>query len=196
MVFNHHVTVEGQLTERISARFSLPLPPTASNTDSEQQDVKQLSWASHQGVTGFTTVAKPCLPLALLQRKETISMKASVNDYNLLYHDIDPNQPIRPGIPGLCEEVTPNVKSWNELYSETVPWPHVWQVPYVGVGTPVAGGGVTTCNFPVRVEPLTTKVSGGVTTCNPSVRVEPLTTKVPGGVTTCNTSVRVEPPTT
>jgi len=159
MVFNHHVTIEGQTADRISARFSLPLPPIPLKADLESQEaVKQLSWGSYQEVTGCIPVAKPCLSLALRQWKETISMKASVNDYDLLYDHMDPNRPIRPGIPGICEEVTPNVKSWSELYSETVPWPHVWQVPFVGVGKPVASGGVTTCNIPVRVEPLTTKV--------------------------------------
>ena len=133
----------------------LPLSPT----DSELQEAgKQLSWSSYEEVTGCIPGAKPCQPLALPQWKEAISVKASVNDYDMLYHDMDPNKPIWPGIPGIREEVTPNVKSWGELYSETVPWPHVWQVPYVGVGEPVASGGVTTCDIPVRVEPLTTKV--------------------------------------
>ena len=65
---------------------------------------------------------------------------------------MDPNQPIRPGIPGLCEEIIPNVKTWDELFNETVPWPHVWQMPYIGVGEPVAGGGVTTRSIPVEEE--------------------------------------------
>ena len=77
---------------------------------------------------------------------------------------MDPNQPIRPGIPGLCEEITPSVKSWDELFNETVPWPHVWQMPYIGVGEPVAGGGVTTHGFRVEEEPrVRTKVPSGKT---------------------------------
>ena len=50
---------------------------------------------------------QPCSPLTRSQWKETTSIKASVNDYNLLYGHMDPNQPIRPKIPGVCEEVFP-----------------------------------------------------------------------------------------
>ena len=180
MVVNHHVTVEGQPTEKGSLWFSLPVPlsiPTPLMTELENQDVKQLlPQNSHQEITGTfgrmlvdvavddTAVSKdggelkvektiqPCPPLALPQQKQTTSIKASVDDYNLLFGHMDPNQPIRPGIPGLCEEITPSVKSWNELFNETVPWPHVWQMPYIGVGEPVASGGVTTHGFRVEEE--------------------------------------------
>ena len=101
-----------------------------------------------------TKTIQPTPPLALPQLKETTIIKASVNDYDMLYGDMDPNQPIRPEIPGLCEEVIPNVSSWNELFNETVPWPHVWQVPYIGVGEPAASGGVTTRDIPVREETM------------------------------------------
>ena len=181
MVVNHHVTVEGQPTEEGSLWFSLPLSPNAPTlltTELENQDVKQLlPQNSHQEVTGsfgrmlvdvsvddivvskdgaelkVEKTIQPCPPLALPQRKETTSIKASVDDYNLLFGNIDPNQPIRPGIPGLCEEIIPNVESWDELCEETVPWPYVWQMPYIGVGEPVASGGVTTRGFRVEEEP-------------------------------------------
>jgi len=188
MVGNHHVTVEGQPTEEGSLRLSLPLPlniPTPLMTECENQDVKQLlPQGSHQKITGTfgrmvvdvtvddTAVSKdggelkvkktikPCPPLALPQQKQTTSIKASVDDYNLLFGHMDPNQPIRPGIPGLCEEITPSVKSWDELFNETVPWPHVWQMPYMGVGEPVADCGVTTHGFRVKEEPrVRTKVA-------------------------------------
>ena len=181
MVVNHHVTVEGQPSKEVSVWFSLPLSPntpTLLTTELENQDVKQLLvQSSHQEITGtfgrmlvdvtvddivvskdggelkVEKTIQPCPPLALPQRKETTSIKASADDYNLLFGHMDPNQPIRPGIPGLCEEITPNIKSWDELFNETVPWPYVWQMPYIGVGEPVAGGGVTTHGFRVKDEP-------------------------------------------
>jgi len=192
MVVNHHVTVEGQPTEKGSLWFSLPLPlniPTPLMTELENQDVKQLlPQGSQQEITGnfgrmlvHVTVddivvskdgaelkvektIQPCPPLALPQQKQTTSIKVSVDDYNLLFGHMDPNQPICPEIPGLCEEITPSVKSWNELFNETVPWPHVWQMPYIGVGEPVAGGGVTTHGFRVEEEArVRTKVSSSET---------------------------------
>ena len=53
-----------------------------------------------------------------------------------------------PKIPGICEEVIPNVESWNELFNETVPLPYVWDKPHK-----IFGGGS-----------LTSGVSGGVST--------------------------------
>ena len=88
---------------------------------------------------------QPCPPLALPQQKQTTSIKVSVNDYNLLFGHMDPNQLI-------CQGIIPDVKSWNELFNETVPRPHVWQMPYIGVGEPMAGGGITTHGFQVKEE--------------------------------------------
>jgi hypothetical protein len=97
---------------------------------------------------------QPSRPSAFLRVKETTTMKISVDDFDTLYGDLDPNLPIRPEIPGLCEAVIPHVKSWSELYNETVPWPHTWQTPYIGVGEPVASGGVSTRHIPVREETM------------------------------------------
>ena len=97
---------------------------------------------------------QPSHPSAFLRVKETTTMKVSVDDFDTLYGDLDPNLPIRPEIPGKCEAVIPNVKSWTELYNETVPWPHTWQTPYIGVGEPVTSGGVSTRHIPVREETM------------------------------------------
>ena len=97
---------------------------------------------------------QPSHPAASLRVKETTTMKVSVDDFDTLYGDMDPNLPIRPEIPGKCEAVIPNVQSWSELYNETVPWPHTWQTPYIGVGEPVASGGVSTRHIPVREEAM------------------------------------------
>ena len=181
MVFNNHVTMEGQPTKKVSLRLSCPLPPnipTPPMTELGDEVMKHFEQVSHFETTGVfghllahvnvadNAISKdgaelkvemtiqPCPVLALPQWKETIFMKASVNNYDLLYGHMDPNQPIIRGIPGWCEEITPNVKSWNELFRETVPWPCVWQVPYLSVGKPVAGGGVTTCNIPTTVSSI------------------------------------------
>ena len=97
---------------------------------------------------------QPSCPSAFLRVKETTTTKISVDDFDTLYGDMDPNLPIIPEIPGKCEAVIPNVQSWSELYNETVPWPHTWQTPYIGVGEPVASGGVSTRHIPVREEAM------------------------------------------
>ncbi len=62
---------------------------------------------------------------------------------------------IRPEIVGQCEAIIPNVKSWEELVSESVPIPRMWMDI---ISIPVAAGGVTTSNFSVREERLKKKV--------------------------------------
>ena len=87
--------------------------------------------------------------------KETITVKISVDDFDALYGSMDPNQPIRPEIPGKREAVIPNVQTWSELYKETVPWPHTWKTPSFDVGQPSATGGVSARHInpvPVRQE--------------------------------------------
>ena len=88
----------------------------------------------------------------------TTTVKESVDDYDMLYSHLDPNKPIRPNIPGLCEEVSPDVLSWSELFRETVPWPHVMQIMPPNKEGPIVaaqGGGVTAREIPVTVEQRT-----------------------------------------
>ena len=63
--------------------------------------------------------------------------------------------PIRPNVPGVCEEVRPQVQSWSELFRETVPWPHVSFVPPSDLEAPVGmeSGGVSTKHIPIKEEP-------------------------------------------
>ena len=97
----------------------------------------------------------PHAPLGLPSFEETIIFMATVDNYELLFAKEDPNKPIQPEIPGLCEELIPDVKTWNELISETsVPIPRVWWEPFVGIGKPSAWGGVTTSSFRTNEEPL------------------------------------------
>ena len=86
-------------------------------------------------------------------------IRASVDDYDMLYKACDPNFPIdfnfRSG-----EFITTNVRSWSELYSETVPIPCSWKFPPRGTGTPASiTGGVTTREIPVKEIPATVPVT-------------------------------------
>ena len=137
--------MEDQLIEESSKWFSLRFPLNASTpsvTKFGDEIIKQLALpqASCQEITSslghmlvdvavnhniiskdgvelkLEKTIQPCSPLTRPQWKETTSIKAPVNDYNLqVYGHTDPNQPIQPKIPGVCEEVIPNVESWNEL---------------------------------------------------------------------------------
>ena len=104
-----------------------------------------------------------CMELKLTRRiqlspdlpevKETATIKASVHNLDDLYRGMDPNMPIRPKIPDLCEEIIPHVKSWSELFRETVPWPEVWHLHKVSkkeIQMSTASGGVSTRSFPVK----------------------------------------------
>lgn len=99
-------------------------------------------------------------PFPLFPFTMTTVMMASLgsSDDNS-FVDEDPNMPILPAIPGVCEALIPNVKSWDELISElSVPIPHVQQAPFLGFGEPTASGGVSTSNFAVRKEPMRERV--------------------------------------
>lgn len=103
----------------------------------------------------ITNTVQPCAPLALPPLRETTVMTASMDNYDKLFTAMDPNEAIQPEIPGVCEEISPGVESWDELINEmTVPVPRTWQAPFIGVGEPTARGGVTTREFEVKKEPL------------------------------------------
>ena len=97
----------------------------------------------------IVTTRVPASPL-LPKVEVAITLRASVNDYDMLYKGMDPNMPIRPQIPGVSEAVIPNVQSWSELFAETVPWPRTWKMPFNGAEILSASGGVSTCSIPVK----------------------------------------------
>lgn len=103
---------------------------------------------------------QPCPPLALPPLKQTTVVRATVDNYDKLYSSMDPNTPIRPDIPGICEKVIPDVQSWDELISElSVPIPaQSWKASFMDVCIPASCGGVTTRHIPVEEEPLPRKV--------------------------------------
>ena len=181
MVYRQNTSVNGELTEVGLIRLHLALPPNADippmsefghyatqllPTQSAHQeftnalgpisaDIKVENDVTDKGLElKVTREFQPSHLQTPLHVVETITAKISVDDFDTLYSGMDPNKPIWPEIPGTCEAVIPNVNSWTELYNETVPWPHTWQSPYIGVGEPVAGGGVSTRHIPVREEAI------------------------------------------
>ena len=83
-------------------------------------------------------------PLLFFPERE-ITARVTVQNYDMLYADLNPND---PHWVGNCE--VPNVESWNELHKETIPIPCVWQAPYPGSEAYTATGGVTTREIPVN----------------------------------------------
>ena len=77
--------------------------------------------------------------------------RATFNDFDFLYQDLDPNIPVSYD-PESKELVIPEVKSWSDLFRETMPFPCTWvQHPTnPNLRTPPVTGGVTTSNIPVR----------------------------------------------
>ena len=91
-------------------------------------------------------VIRTILPTSLTSPKVeyTTTLRASIDDYDMLYKGVDPNMPIVPGIPGVSEAIIPNVQSWSELFAESVPWPRAWKKPYDGIEILSTSGGVST----------------------------------------------------
>ena len=158
-----NLTPESPDTSRVSG--VIKQPPTPQNT--HQEIISRLGRMSVDVTVDKSSNIKDSTELKMTKTlqlspptqakplvKQTMTMKAAVDDYDMLYGHMDPNQPIRPEIPGQCDAVVPSVQSWSELFRETVPWPYVLQAPYVGVGQPIAGGGVSTRNIPIKEEPL------------------------------------------
>ena len=80
-----------------------------------------------------------------LSIEETVSIRVSTNDYNMLYEGFDLKQPITIG-----DLLVPDVTTWSELFAETVPWPTLWIFPYDGDGIPALAGGVSTQSIPIN----------------------------------------------
>ena len=178
MVIEKHVTIDDKPVPPVKFMLNIPLPPntpTPAMTEIEGEITKQLQPSSNEishplgpmvvdvkiGKTVdeksielvTTNTISPCPPLALPQLKETNILRASVSDYDRLYDGYaDPNMPV--GITESGEPIIPHVQSWSQLHSESVPWPHTWQMPYIGVGEPAASGGVSTRNIPVTEVPV------------------------------------------
>ena len=91
-------------------------------------------------------VIRTILPTSLTSPKVEYmtTLRASINDYDMLYKGQDPNMPITPAIKGVSDAIIPNVQSWSELFAESVPWPRTWKKPYDGVEILSASGGVST----------------------------------------------------
>ena len=76
------------------------------------------------------------------------------DDFDSLYADMNPNQLIAPCVHVATKNSSgfihggyvPNVCSWNELYSETVPWPQRWMSESSSIHTTT--GGISTASIP------------------------------------------------
>ena len=79
-----------------------------------------------------------------VSENEQATVAVSINDYDLLYDEFDPREPL-----GHDDSIVPDVDTWSKLYRETVPRPHVWNFPFAILGIPTAIGGVTTNHIPV-----------------------------------------------
>ena len=85
----------------------------------------------------------PCIEL-------TTTVRESTNDWDFIYQGLNPKRPMMP-VPEISEHpLAPDAASWNELYSQTVPWPRVWVSSPEGPGVLSATGGVRTDTLPVE----------------------------------------------
>ena len=169
--FEKTTTVGGHKVGELKMWMNLPIPfsmpstlePAMMKSISEECD-KYLPSESNEDVVGpigpmtihsktekaitnrsfqlsTTATVQPHPPL--LPMKETLTMKATGDDYDLLYDDFVPPNIIPVGF----SNIVPDVKSWSELHRESVPWPQRFQVPYTGIGEAAPSGGVSTRNL-------------------------------------------------
>lgn len=99
----------------------------------------------------FTESFHPDSQVVLPLLKRTTVLTVTMDNYDKLFASEDPNEPFA----GARGAIIPGVRSWDELISElTVPVPTVWLDPFLGIGEPMAAGGVTTDKFRIREEAL------------------------------------------
>lgn len=158
------ICADGKIVETTQFRMKIPFKEAEGIKDlcgttagefsekvgSVSMDVKIGTCMPGEDMT-MTVVAKDdCHPNA----KIVSIVRATHDNYNLLYKGLDPKIPLRPKVPGVCEAIVPNAQSWNELYyNKTVPWPQVWRVPYdESASVSTAMGGVAARSIPVVEE--------------------------------------------
>ncbi len=138
-------------------RIQVTVPPQEAqhlmNKIVEAKNDKQLALPNSRGLskkvskTGFEvgTTAN------VLGCDIPVACRASFNDYDFLFEGQDPNQPtdfdLDKNTGGLIPGPRPNVKSWNELYSQTVPQPCTVSYTADGLIGPAITGGVSTSSF-------------------------------------------------
>eukprot|EP00731_Ephydatia_muelleri_P037560 Em0507g4a len=80
----------------------------------------------------------------------TTTVRESTHDWDFVYQGLSPQRPMMP-VPEVSDcPQSPDVVSWNELYSQTVPWPRVWISSSEGPGVLSATGGVRTDTIPIE----------------------------------------------
>lgn len=177
VVIKEEMKVGGHLSYQKTGWTSIPIPPGESLPElplpkETHEDHATLFGTVTVDVTSddnvnskdgkemkVTRTGHPPSELALMLPKitHTRTVKTCVDDYNMLYSHLDPNEPISVG-------VSPNVLSWSELFAETVPWPHIMhELPDSGEKSimGIASGGVSAKHIPVKEEPRrATKFTG------------------------------------
>ncbi len=138
-------------------RIQVTVPPQEAqclmNKIVEAKNDKQLALPNSSGLSKKTskTGFEVGTTANVLGYNIPIACRASFNDYDFLFEGQDPNQPTKLGLHKDTGKLVigpqPNVKSWNELYSQTVPQPCT--VPYTADGLigPAITGGVSTSSF-------------------------------------------------
>ena len=141
--------VDTTATENLLNVFAerFPIPPNETQKimtplGSVQLDINSKIEKTETGCIIEITKSTPDLPI-----EETITIRASTNDYNMLYEGFDLKQPIAISSGDL---IVPDVSTWSELFAETVPRPTLWIFPYDGDGIATFTGGVSTQNIPVN----------------------------------------------
>ncbi len=123
-----------------------------NNLDIVHRVKAQLPQISYGSFSVVTTVDEIAVSQTSLQMKVTTStcMQPSFPSLTVqVVMRMTPNDPLSMLISGKL--VVPNAQSWSDLYSQTVPWPRVWQLPHrsIGIGLRTASGGVTTNSIPI-----------------------------------------------
>ena len=92
--------------------------------------------------------------MALSSMKITAKIRESTSDWDFIYRGLNPQKPMMP-VPDVLDQrpFVPKETSWNELFSETVPWPRVWLSTSEGPGLLSATGGVRTDVIPTTEKP-------------------------------------------
>ena len=149
--------LKDKILKSLPDKLTYPLPASVETT------VEDLTVNENGIKMEISQSLSPRPPLVLPIVRDTKVMTATVNDYDMLYAGMDPSMPI----PGPYGAIIPNVKSWNELMTELTELPPcVLQFPYAEMMQPIATGGITTRNIPVREEPLPARVVNKTTQSN------------------------------
>ena len=131
-----------KIIEQVINGFKAQLQDSNSGDEQGTVQVKSVK----QMPTGAEIVMTKDLPGA--SEQQIITIRLSINDYDFLYDGIDCQMLMTIIKEG--ELIFPDVRSWSELFNETVPTPCAFGV-FCNNMPEIMTGGVTTANIPTRV---------------------------------------------